>query len=107
MTKLANPEIIELAKKELIERIKKGLDLKEIKRILEEYHNIEISGDLEPDRGDLVINDDKIAYKMEFEVLLSLSVLIDSNGNHISPEDTEEENIEEVGGSAEDIVQGM
>ncbi|HHC25031.1 MAG TPA: hypothetical protein ENK58_06415 [Desulfobacterales bacterium] len=107
MTKVANTQAIEKAKSDLIENVKKALDLKEIRQILEDQHNLEISDDIEVNKGETVIHNNQIVYKMEFEVLLSLSVLLDSNGDYIPPEDTPEESIDLLGSQAEDIIQEM
>ncbi|MDM8549840.1 hypothetical protein QUF72_07175 [Desulfobacterales bacterium HSG2] len=107
MTKVASAEAIEKAKKDLIDNVKKALSLGEIKQILEDQHNLEISDDIEVNQGEIVIHNNRVVYKMEFEVLLSLSVLLDDEGNYIPPEDTPEESIEQLGSQAEDIVGQM
>lgn len=105
MTKLANKEAIQKAKSALIEHIKKSLDLNQIRKILEDQHNIDIGDDIEVHNGEVVIHNNQVAYKMEFEILLSLSVLLDSEGNYIPPEDSPGEAINQVGNAAEDIIQ--
>ncbi len=107
MTRVVNLEAIEIARNELIEKIKGALNLKEIKKILEDQHNLIISDDLKVDKGEMVIHDNKIAFRMEFEVLLSLFVLVDNEGNFIPPEETQDESIEGMGTQAEDIVREM
>ncbi len=107
MTKVANTQAIEKATNDLIENVKKALNLKEIKQILEDQHNLEISDDIEVNNGEVIIHNNQIVYKMEFEVLLSLSVLLDGQGDYIPPEDTPEESIEQLGSQAEDIVRHM
>lgn len=106
MTQIANLDTIVAAKNEFLEKVKSALDLKQIKKILEEQHNLEITDDLEVNTADVVIHNNQLAFKMDFEVLLSLSVLLDGNGNFISPEETAD-NIDKLGSQAEDIVQGM
>jgi len=71
------------------------------------WEKLEISDDIEVNSGEMVIHDNKIAYKMEFEVLLSLSVLMDSHGNHIPTEESPERNIEQVGNEAEGLIEDM
>lgn len=107
MTKVASAEAIEKAKKDLIDNVKKALSLAEIKQILEDQHNLEISDDIEASKGEIVIHNNRVAYKMAFEVLLSLSVLLDDEGNYIPPEDSPEESIEHLGSQAENIVGQM
>ncbi len=107
MTKVASTEALEKAKNELLDKVKGALDLKEIRRILEDQHNLEISDDLEVHNSQIIIHNNRIGYKMEFEVLLSLSVLLDENGAYIPPDDTPEGNIDQLGGLAEDIIHEM
>ncbi|OQX25876.1 MAG: hypothetical protein BWK80_13265 [Desulfobacteraceae bacterium IS3] len=106
MTRVADSGLIGKAKEELLTKIKTALDLKEIKKILEDHHNLEITDDLEVQSGEIIIHNNRIGYRMEFEVLLSLSVLLDEDGNYI-PEETPEENIDQLGSQAEDIIQEM
>ena len=107
MTKVANSGAIKNAKSELIDKVKSALSLKEIKKILEDQHNLEISDDLEVNNGDMIIHDNNIAYKMEFEVLISFSVLLDGDGNYIPLEESPEGSIDKMGSQAEDIIRGM
>lgn len=107
MKKVADSNAIQKAKDELVEKIKAALDLTEIRQILEEQHALEISDDISVNRGQMVIHDNKIAYKMEFEVLLSLSVLLDGEGNYIPTEEGPEKNIEQVGNEVEGLIEDM
>ncbi|OQY53486.1 MAG: hypothetical protein B6245_22810 [Desulfobacteraceae bacterium 4572_88] len=107
MGKVANSEAIQKAKNELVEKIKAALDLGKIKQLLEDQHALEISDDIEVNSGEMVIHDKTIAYKMEFEVLLSLSVLLDGEGNHIPTEESPERNIEQVGNEVGGLIEDM
>ncbi len=107
MTKVANAELIIKAKEELIDKIKNAIDLTCIKQILENQHNMDIGENIEVSGGDAIIHNGRIVYKMDFEVLFSLSVLFDGDGNYIPPDDMPEENIEELGNEAEDIIQRL
>lgn len=105
--KLANSELIESAKNEWIAKLKQALDLKIIKQLLEEQHNIDINGDIEVSNGKLEIHNNHIVHKMEFEVLLSLSILVDEKGNYIPPEKSLNQSITQLGSQAQDIIQNM
>ncbi len=107
MTKIANPDIISTAKQELIDRIKQAIDIQGVRRILEFQHNMEIGENIEVSGGDVMVYNNQLVYRMDFEVLFSLSVLFDNEGNYIPSEDTPDENIEELGREAEDIIQKM
>lgn len=107
MTKIANPDMISTAKQELIDRIKQAIDIEGVRRILEFQHNMEIGENIEVSGGDVMVYNNKLVYRMDFEVLFSLSVLFDNEGNYIPPDDSPDENIEELGREAEDIIQKM
>ncbi|MDM8523913.1 hypothetical protein QUF80_11140 [Desulfococcaceae bacterium HSG8] len=107
MKKVANSEAIENAKYEFIEKVKEALDMNEIKKILEDQHNLEIGGDLQVQRGEPLIHNNRLVYRMEFDVLLSLSVLLDEEGSYIPSEEPPEVSIDQLGSQAEDIIQEM
>ena len=107
MTKLASSEALKEAKSEIVNKVKEALNMSEIKQILEDQHNLEISDDLQVSNGEIIVRDNQLAYRMEFEVLLSLSVLLDADGNHIPSEDSPEEAIDNLGSQAEDLMGGM
>ncbi len=107
MTRVANAEAIAIAREELIERIKSAIDLVGIRRILEYQHNIEIGENIEVSGGDAIIHNDRIVYKMDFDVLFKLSVMFDIDGNYIPPEEAPDDNIDQLGSEAEDIIQKM
>lgn len=107
MTKVANPDAIAQAKEELIHRIKTAIDLQGIRRILEYQHNIEIGENIEVSGGDAIVHNNEIAYRMDFDVLFKLSILFDNDGNYIPPVDSPDDNIDQLGSQAEDIIQKM
>ena len=108
MTKVASSKALEKAKEEMVKSVREALDMNEIKHILEDQHNLEISDDLQASGGEMIIRNNQLAYKMEFEVLLSFSVLLDTDGNYVPLEDSSpEEAIENLGSQAKDIIEGM
>jgi hypothetical protein len=82
--KITDSEIIKSAERELLDGIVADLDRKTIEDIFRKNHNLEIQDGVTYQRGDMVVHNDEIAYELDFEVKVSLSILIDRNGNFIS-----------------------
>ncbi len=81
--KLTNAEVIKSGEKDLIDAIIGELDWSAIERIFKQKHRLQIKDDVEYRSGDIVVHDDQIAYKLEFEVKVSLAVLVDRLGEHL------------------------
>lgn len=82
--KITDSEIIKSGEQELMDAITADLDWGAIDEIFLKEHNLSIEEDIEYKSGDIVAVDDKIAYKLEFEVKVNLSVLLDRNGEYLS-----------------------
>lgn len=81
--KVARTESIETGEKELLDTIIAELDWEVIEQKLKEKHNIKLQEDVEFNNGDLVVHGNKIAYKLNFDVKITLSVLFDRLGECI------------------------
>ena len=82
--KITNAEVIRSGEQDLIDAITADLDWGAIEEIFLKEHNLGIEEDIEYKKGDIVAFQDQIAYKLEFEVKVNLSVLLDRNGDYIS-----------------------
>jgi hypothetical protein len=82
--KITDAEIIRSGEKDLIDAITADLDWAVIEELFQKEHNLGIEEDIEYKRGDIVVANNKIAYKLEFEVKVNLSILLDRNGDYIS-----------------------
>jgi hypothetical protein len=82
--KVTNSEIIKNGEQELIDAITADLDWSAIEKIILKEHNLGIEEDIEYKSGDIVAVDNQIAYKLEFEVKVNLSVLLDRKGDYLS-----------------------
>lgn len=82
--KITNSEIIKNGEQELIDAITADLDWGAIDEIFLKEHNLGIEDDIEYKSGDIVAVDSQIAYKLEFEVKVNLSVLLNRNGEYLS-----------------------
>ena len=84
--KITDHEVIKNSEQELIDAITADLDWGTIEKIIKKEHNLEIEENVEYKKGDIVVCDDRVAYKLEFNVHVILSVLLDREGNYISVE---------------------
>ena len=82
--KITHSEIIKNGEQELIEAITADLDWGAIEEIFLKEHNLGIEEDITYKRGDIVAVDNQIAYKLEFELKINLSVLLNRNGEYLS-----------------------
>jgi len=84
MVKITESEIIKSSEQDLIDAITGDLDWGAIESIFKDKHQLKIQDDVEYSKGDLVVHENQIAYKLDFDVKVTLSVLFDRNGNYIS-----------------------
>ena len=84
--KITDHDVIKNSEQELIDAITADLDWGTIEKIIKKEHNLEIEENIEYKKGDMVVYNDQVAYKLEFNVNVILSVLLDREGNYISVE---------------------
>ena len=82
--KITNSEVIRNGESELIDTITADIDWGAIEEIFKEEHKLGIEEDVEYKSGDIVVHDNKVAYKLKFQVNVILSVLLDREGHCIS-----------------------
>ncbi|MFH0729182.1 MAG: hypothetical protein V2B19_22925 [Pseudomonadota bacterium] len=82
--KITNSEIIKSGERELIDTITGDLDWNTIEQIVRERHKLNIQDDIEYKQGDLIVHDNKVAYRLDFDIKMSLSVVFDRDGNCLS-----------------------
>ena len=78
---ITETEIIKSGERELIDAITGDLDWRVIEQIVADHHQLSLRDDVDYKSGDLVVFENQIAYKLDFEVRVSLSVLFDRQGN--------------------------
>ncbi len=81
--KITNPDGIRSSEKELIDNITGDLDWSVIEKVFKKEHNLSLEDDVEYRQGDIVVHNNKIAYKLEFDVKVKLSVIFDRNGDYL------------------------
>lgn len=82
--KITDHEVIKTSEQELIDAITADLDWGTIDEIIRREHNLDIEENVEYKKGDIVVHNDQVAYKLDFNVNVILSVLLDREGNYIS-----------------------
>lgn len=82
--KLTDSQVIANREQELFDSIIADLDWAAIEEIFKRQHNLEIQEEVEYKKGDIVSHDSAVAYRLDFEVKVNLSVLIDRQGNFLS-----------------------
>jgi hypothetical protein len=81
--KITDPDGIRSSEKELIDNITGDLDWSVIEKVFKKEHNLSLEEDVEYRQGDIVVHDNKIAYKLEFDVKVKLSVIFGRNGEYL------------------------
>lgn len=86
--KITETKIIKESEQELIDTITGDLDWDSIEKILKERHKFELQDDIEYRRGDIVVHKNQIAYKIDFDIKVSVSVLFNRNGDCLDVDTT-------------------
>jgi hypothetical protein len=81
--KIVDSEVIRGREQGLIDAINASMDWSAIWDIFMKEHKLSIEEDAECKRGDIVVFDEQLAYRVDFEVKLPLSVLLDREGNYL------------------------
>ena len=78
--KITDPEVIKNGEKDLITSVQEDLDLDTVRKILKERMAV---ATLASKGGQIVVHDNDIAFRLDFEVNMSGSLLFDRDGNFI------------------------
>lgn len=82
--KITDPDIIKNGEKDLIDAVKEDLDLDVIKQILEK--KIRASA-MSSKGGQIIVHNNEIAFRLDFDLNLSGSLMFDRQGNYIPEAD--------------------
>lgn len=78
--KLTSQENIAQSEKEFIDTINAELDWGAIEKLLLEKHKFTLKEEIEYKNGNLIVYNDNIAYKFDFEIRVPLSVIFNREG---------------------------
>jgi len=81
--KITDAKNIKESEKELIDTITGDLNWDSIEEIIKNKHQIELEDDIEYQKGDIIVHKNEIAYKLDFKIRVSLSVLFNRQGECI------------------------
>lgn len=81
--KITDHEIIKNGEKELIDAITGDLDWTTIEQVFKDKFKLGLQEDVEYKQGDIVIHNHQIAYRLDFDVKVSMSVLFDRKGEYL------------------------
>ncbi len=82
--KITKADVIKSGERELIDSITADLDWSVMEEIFKKYHNLTIEEEVEYKQGDLVVHENRVAYKLDFDIKVRLSIVIDREGNYLS-----------------------
>jgi len=82
--RITDSESITNGERDLINAITGDLDRGNIEEIFKDKFNLGMRDHLEYKQGDIVVHDNQIAYKLDFEAKVAVSVLCDRSGNYLS-----------------------
>lgn len=81
--KITDEKNIKEGEKELIDTITGDLNWDSIEHFIRNKHHIALEDDIEFQKGDIVVHNNEIAYKLDFKIRVSLSVVFNRQGECI------------------------
>ena len=88
--RITDPGIIKNGEKDLIESLKEELDLDAVREIILKKMT---AAALSAKGGEIVVHNNRIAFRMDFELALRGSLMFDRQGNHIPPESDSQDSL--------------
>ena len=88
--KITDRNVIKNGEKELIDSIIGDLDWRAIETVFKEKHRLGIQDDVAYREGEIVVHNGNVAYKLDFDVKLILSILLDRSGDYLTINTSEE-----------------
>ncbi|MBU3946700.1 MAG: hypothetical protein KJ882_06500 [Proteobacteria bacterium] len=82
--KIIDGEVIRNGEQDLIDSINGDLDWGNVEEIFKQQHHMKIGDDVEYKHGDIVVYNDQVAYRLEFDVKVNFTVILDREGNCLS-----------------------
>ena len=79
--KITDPDVIKSGEKDLIEAVKEDIDWDAVKDVIKEQ--MEISS-FSAEGGGILVHDNRIAFKIDFNLSFKGSLMFDREGNYIS-----------------------
>ncbi|MBF0376558.1 MAG: hypothetical protein HQK72_03645 [Desulfamplus sp.] len=93
--KITNPETIQSSEKEFIDFINAELDWGSIEKMILKKHNLQLQDEVVYKQGDIMVYDNQIAYKFDFDIKVSLSLIFNRQGDCLNIKTPDGEDLEE------------
>lgn len=87
--KITNSKVIKNGEQELIDAIVGDLDWGVMDDVFKNDNKLEIGEDVEYRFGDIVVHNNQVAYRLEFDVKVTLSIIVDREGNCLTLESSQ------------------
>jgi len=82
--KYTNKDIIQSGERKLIRFLARHLNLDGVKQSIKDNYDVDTDDNLEHKSGNIVIHNGEIAYQMDFDLKVHISVVLDRNGESIA-----------------------
>ncbi|MBF0258024.1 MAG: hypothetical protein HQK62_04150 [Desulfamplus sp.] len=79
--KITSAENIQASEKEFIDFINAELDWSAIEEMILEKHKLQLQDEVIYKKGDILVYDEQIAYKLDFDIKVSLSLIFNRHGD--------------------------
>ncbi len=86
--KITDPDVIKNGEKDLIDAVKDDLDLDTIKEIMQNKMNAKT---ISSKGGEIVVHNNEIAFRLDFSIEISGSLMFDRQGNYIPESDNQDD----------------
>lgn len=86
--KVTDPEIIRTGERDLIDAVKEDLDWDAVREIVKKKINI---SSVDSTGGEIVVHDNQVAFRVDLELKIDLSLMFDRDGNHIPEQEGAQE----------------
>jgi hypothetical protein len=96
---------VEAVKRELINQLKSKIKQAHIETVCREQYGINSIEGYECIDGDLVIDNDQVAFKLDFEVRFPVSLLINTDGNNDTTSSEVDDNLPSEDDSSLDLIE--
>ncbi|MBF0230378.1 MAG: hypothetical protein HQK63_12465 [Desulfamplus sp.] len=93
--KITSPETIQSSEKEFIDFINAELDWGSIEEMILKKHKLQLQDEVVYKQGDIMVYDNQIAYKLDFDIKVSLSLIFNRQGDCLNIKTPDGENLEE------------
>ncbi|MBF0201876.1 MAG: hypothetical protein HQK66_11310 [Desulfamplus sp.] len=78
--KIVNADTIQASEKEFIDNINAELDWVSIEKMILEKHKLQLQEEVLYKQGDIVVHNNQVAYRLDFDITLSMSLTFNRDG---------------------------